>query len=69
MKDCKITFTDGRADYPFSSDTSLGLILKTAKERGWSVDSIHTPDYVLSVFDREKWGEITSDSFFTDVGV
>lgn len=65
MKDCKITFTDGRADYEFSSETPLSLILKTAKERNWPILAIHTPDYVLSVFDHETYKKVTSDAIFS----
>lgn len=69
MKDCKLTFTDGRAPYEFSSETPIGLVLKTAKERNWPVLAIHTSDFVLSILTPETYEHAVSDAMFTNLGV
>lgn len=69
MKDSKITFADGRDPYEFSSETPLSLILKTAKERKWPIDAIHTPDYVLVVLEPETYENAVSNWTLSQDGV
>lgn len=68
-KDCRLTFSDGRPDYPFSSSTPLCLVLQTAKDRNWPLLAIHTPNYVLSVFTPEEYETAVSEKTFTQTGV
>lgn len=68
-KNSYISFTDGRADYHFSSETSLELILKTIKERNWPVLAIHTPDFVLSILSPEEYEHAMANFTFTNLGV
>lgn len=53
-----IVFSDKTPPYEFDADTTnLGIILKTAKERGWKILAIKTEDYVLSVLAPEQYEE------------
>lgn len=58
-KDCTLIFAGNTEPYKFNSK-DIGVALKTAKERGWNVVAIRTPDWVLSVFDHETYDNVVA---------
>lgn len=67
-KDCVLLFSDSTPPYQFSSD-DIGLALKTAKERGWRVLAIKTPDYALSIMTHEMFDNAVSEANFNQIVV